>query len=364
MAVRYAIIGSGCMGQEHIRYLQLLDGAEVCAIADPDEGMRAVAVQLGGAGVAAYADYRQMLAEQAIDALIVATPNHTHAAVLEDVLASNLPLLVEKPLCTTVDDCRRVQRLAHGRRAPVWVAMEYRYMPPVQDFLKAMADGAIGALKTLSIIEHRYPFLQKVGDWSRFNRNTGGTLVEKCCHFFDLMRLMTGAEPVRVYASGGIDVNHLDERYDGEAPDILDNAMVIVDFDSGVRAYLELNMFAEGSRYQEHITAIGDRAKLEIRIPGPARLWPGALEREADITLSPRFDKAPVTRVVPVDESLLLAGDHHGSTFFQHQRFLETIRTGARPEVGLDDGARAVEIGAAAEQSVASGQPVLLSPGA
>lgn len=53
-------------------------------------------------------------------------------------------------------------------------------------------------------------------NWNRFNRNSGGTLVEKCCHFFDLMNLILRAKPLRVLASGAQDVNHLDERYNGE----------------------------------------------------------------------------------------------------------------------------------------------------
>ena len=119
----------------------------------------------------------------------------------------------------------------------------------------------------LAIREHRRPFLPKVGDWNRFNRNTGGTLVEKCCHFFDLMRHVTQHEPVRVLASGGQDVNHLDERYEGERPDILDNAYVIIDFDDGIRALLDLCMFAEQSQHQEEIVATGDGGKLEAFVP-------------------------------------------------------------------------------------------------
>ena len=53
-----------------------------------------------------------------------------------------------------------------------------------------MHGGRVGTLQMLSIREHRFPFLPKVGDWNRFSRNTGGTMVEKCCHFFDLMRLI------------------------------------------------------------------------------------------------------------------------------------------------------------------------------
>ena len=58
----------------------------------------------------------------------------------------------------------------------------------------------------LSITEHRFPFLQKVNNWNRFTANSGGTFVEKCCHFFDLMRLILKSDPVRVMASAGQEV--------------------------------------------------------------------------------------------------------------------------------------------------------------
>ena len=119
----------------------------------------------------------------------------------------------------------------------------------------------------LSIREHRFPFLQKVDDWNRFNKNTGGTLVEKCCHFFDLMRRIIGSEPVRVMASAGRDVNHLDESYNGDVPDILDNAYVIFDFKNGARALLDLCMFAEASRHNEELCAIGETGKVECLLP-------------------------------------------------------------------------------------------------
>ena len=109
-------------------------------------------------------------------------------------------------------------------------------MPPIARLIDEVAAGAVGIPKMISIREHRFPFLEKVGDWNRFSENTGGTLVEKCCHFFDLMVQIMPGRPVRVMASGAQDVNHLDEVYDGRVPDILDNAFVIVDFDDGARA--------------------------------------------------------------------------------------------------------------------------------
>jgi len=211
-----------------------------------------------------------------------------------------------------------------------------------------------------AIREHRFPFLKKVGDWNRFNEKTGGTLVEKCCHFFDLMRLVVGAEATRVYASGAMDVNHLDESYDGRRPDIIDNAFVLVDFDNGVRAALDLCMFAEGSSWQEAIAATGDKAKIEAFVAGPARFAPDGKERLAEIAISPRDSKVERREAVAVDETILAAGDHYGSTFYQHRRFLDFVRHGGRPEVTLEDGTKAVAIGAAAEESARSGHVVAL----
>ena len=123
---------------------------------------------------------------------------------------------------------------------PIWVAMEYRYMPPLASLLEEIRNpSCLGQLKTLSIREHRFPFLVKVGNWNRFNANSGGTLVEKCCHFFDLMNLITQSQATKVFASGGMGVNHLDECYSGKKPDIIDQAFVIVEFANGMRASLD-----------------------------------------------------------------------------------------------------------------------------
>ncbi len=349
--VRYAIIGSGMMGHEHIRNIKLLEGASVVAVADPDEGMRTTAQTLSGEGCAAFADYREMAGQADFDAILIASPNHTHIDVLKDVMALDKPMLVEKPLCTTLEDCKAVLALQQRRSAPVWVAMEYRYMPPVQRLMRELRQGTAGSLKMISIREHRFPFLQKVGDWNRFAAKTGGTLVEKCCHFFDLFRLVAESEPVRVYASGAMDVNFLDETYPEGRPDILDNAFVIVDFANGVRAMLDLCMFAEGSYWQEIISATGDKARIDAFIPGPSRFSPDGRERSSEIAISPRATKREIREEVHVDEAILAAGDHHGSTFFQHRKFIDLVRHGGQPEVSLEDGLKSVMVGAAAEES-------------
>merc|ERR1719195_1093192 len=98
----------------------------------------------------------------------------------------------------------------------------------------------IGTPRMIAIREHRFPFLLKVQNWNRFNANSGGTFVEKCCHFFDLMcRINSGSKPICVYSTASQSCNHLNEIYakkntfngSSGTPDMIDNGFVLVDFD-------------------------------------------------------------------------------------------------------------------------------------
>ncbi|MCJ8518747.1 putative dehydrogenase [Pseudorhizobium tarimense] len=363
MMLNYGVIGCGMMGQEHLRNIALLSNAQVGAIFEPDPVMRQRAAEL--APEAEFVNsIDDLLSFEAINCLLIASPNHLHLKQLEQVAAVRpLPVLVEKPLFTVLDEMRRIEALRQSYPAPIWVAMEYRYMPPVARLINEV-DEATGGVRMLTIREHRFPFLQKVGHWNRFNHQTGGTLVEKCCHFFDLMRHILKSDPVRVMASGGQAVNHLDEVYEGRRPDIWDNAYVLVDFASGARAMLELCMFAEGARYQEEISAIGAKGKIECKVPGPGRFWPEHLGEPpvAQVIVSPRDPKGPRRIDIPVDPQLLEAGDHNGSTFYQHQRFMKAVLGQGQTEVTVSDGSWAVLMGLAAQHSAITGQAVDISP--
>jgi predicted dehydrogenase len=158
-----------------------------------------------------------------------------------------------------------------------------------------------------------------------------------------------------------MDVNHIDERYDGRQPDIIDNAFVTVDFENGARGLLDLCMFAEGSYWQEVISVTGEKARVDAKVPGPARFSTDGKERDAVLIVSERESKEVREEVVDVDHSILSVGDHHGSTFFQHQKFRDLILAGkGEPEVGLEDGLWSVRVGEAAEESARTGQAVML----
>lgn len=360
--IRYGIIGAGMMGVEHIHNIQAIDGAEVVALSDPtpsslDLGLAAIAgPDASTPAVATFADHRDLLAQGGVDAIVIASPNHTHRGVLEDVLASGLHVLVEKPLCTTVDDCFAVLQKAEETAGAnpgrvVQVGLEYRYMPPVAKLVDAVAGGAVGRPRMVAIREHRFPFLVKVGNWNRFSANTGGTLVEKCCHFFDLMNLVLEERPLRVLASGAQDVNHLDEVYDGTPSDILDNAYVIVDYPSGARAMLDLCMFAEATHNQEEISVVGDGGKVEALVP--EGVFRHGRRGEHGI--------GDVASEIVDDSHIAYDGLHHGSSYLEHLDFLAAIRGEAEVPVTLTDGLWSVAMGVAAHRSIDDGRAVTLA---
>jgi myo-inositol 2-dehydrogenase/D-chiro-inositol 1-dehydrogenase len=352
--IRYGVIGTGMMGVEHIQNILALDGAVVTAVADPHpESLDWAQLAVGETSdLARFTSATDLLDAGLCDAVVIASPNHTHHDALLAALDRPVHVLIEKPLCTTLADCLEVVE-AEAAGPPdrvVWMGLEYRYMPPTQRLMAELASGTAGVVKMVSIREHRFPFLPKVGGWNRFNRTTGGTLVEKCCHFFDLMNQVVDARPVRVMASGAQSVNHLDEVYDGEVPDILDNAFVVVEFDNGARGMLDLCMFAEATKNEQEICVVGDEGKLE------------ALVTESVLRIGRRADGIGAVSESTIDNpDVKHVGLHHGASYLEHLDFAAAIREGRPSEVTLLDGLWSVALGVAAHRSIDTGGPVELA---
>mmetsp|Transcript_1949 Transcript_1949/g.4947 ORF Transcript_1949/g.4947 Transcript_1949/m.4947 type:complete len:383 (+) Transcript_1949:2-1150(+) len=367
MRLAVGIIGCGCIGQEHIRNVLLADDAEVRAIVDPNAAMLAKAAALVPAAHA----YESVDAMDDVDAVIVCVPNHLHAHVVEQVSRRlDVHILCEKPLATTMADCERIARCVRPDKIFA-VGLEYRHIPPMKKLLDELPR--IGELKMLTIREHRFPFLAKVEKWNRHNNKTGGTLVEKGCHFFDFMALCCpGKSPGTVYARGGQAVNHK------TTSDVADHAVVVVDFDD-VICTLELCMFAEASANQLEVSAVGDAGKIEAFAPAHGvkshdgkpnfriatrvdRDWESAVDAPDEL----HTRGAVVESSIAIDPTLMEAGDHAGATYYQLVDFLQACRDNSKSSTlaSVHDAALSVAIGLAAAQSITTKLPVpiLLPP--
>ena len=105
--IKYGIIGAGVMGQEHIQNINIIENAEVIAICDSNENSRNQAKMLVKESTKFYDNLEQLITNNIADAYVIATPNFTHFNILERILKTNKHLLVEKPLCTSTQDCKK-----------------------------------------------------------------------------------------------------------------------------------------------------------------------------------------------------------------------------------------------------------------
>ena len=136
MTIKYAIVGTGTMGQEHIRNIEIIEEAEVVALSDTNNKSLNESLALFKKDIPSFNNHHDLINENLADAYIVATPNNTHFEVLKDIIKSNAHLLIEKPLCTTLQDCKEFANLTKNYPGIIWTAMEYRYMPPIQKMIK------------------------------------------------------------------------------------------------------------------------------------------------------------------------------------------------------------------------------------
>jgi myo-inositol 2-dehydrogenase/D-chiro-inositol 1-dehydrogenase len=287
--IRVAILGCGMMGQEHISYIAGYENLRLDYLCDPYEPSleKSIAMwkqfqhasttmqQQEEGHVPILLREEQDLLEYAdkIDLLVIASPNYLHTDSIARWAPYDLTILVEKPVAVSQEQHDALTRLSEQQAcdycARIWVAMEYRYIPAIAKMLSLLPT--IGALKMVTIRENRYPFLHKIGKWNRDPIKTGDTLVEKCCHFFDLFRLITGKEVskkgVKALVQRGI--NYEEEEIVTPTP-IIDSAYVMMPFreqqqgakkqqQHAVMGCLELCMYAEGSRHQEEIIVTGTK---------------------------------------------------------------------------------------------------------
>ena len=199
-----------------------------------------------------YGSLQEACTDPDIDAIMICTPNHTHFDILSVAMETGKPIFLEKPMATSIEDAKSIIDACEGYEAFVQLGLQYRYKSQYVEALHELKQRkSLGSLKTISLSEHRPPFLDKVDQWNKFNQNTGGTLVEKCCHYFDLMNLMADAAPIRVYASGGQAVNFRDFTRDGAASDIDDHAFVIIEYANGINRIADLENISLESKVIE-----------------------------------------------------------------------------------------------------------------
>ncbi len=355
---RFNIIGTGTMGLEHLRVTMFEGRGTVHGVFDKEslsvENAKRTFAEAGGEEpLVVYDSLEDACNDPAADGLMICTPNYTHLDVVRQAAGSGKHILLEKPIATTIEDAREIVRIAQSSPAVFRVGLQYRYKAIHSEAIQeALVRRSIGEIKTISIVEQRIPFLDKIDQWNKYSRFSGGTLVEKCCHYFDLINHFAQSRPQTVYATGSMAVNFLDFQHDHGKSDVLDNAMVTIVYDNGVRASFQLAMFAP--MIYEEVVLCGDEGRLkawenEDFLPG------SSLKSHMEIHGG---NHRPSRHTTPSYPCSIQESGHNDATYFEHVSLMNTIEGKADDGPTPADAFWSVVVGSAAEASVKSGEVV------
>ncbi len=357
---KFNVIGTGINGCEHIWVTQLEGRATIHGVYDPNPG--SVAMAQGtfeklapGQKLVVYDSLEAACNDPAVDGLIISTPNYTHLEVLRGAAKSGKHIFLEKPMATTVADAYEILKISQDYPAALQIGLQYRYKAMyVEAIHEAQERKSLGDIKMVSILEHRFPFLDKVKQWNKFSKYSGGTLVEKCCHYFDLLNLFAQSRPTKVFGTGSQAVAFTEFEYEGQKSDIIDNAFVTVEYANGVQASFNLCMFAPV--YYEEVILVGDQGRLKAYDEEP--LYPSE-QPKSYLEVALGVDK-PSRFSNPVYPALIAESGHSGATFYEHVNLIDNIEGKPTNTATVEEGFWAVVVGAAAEESVKTGQPVII----
>ncbi|EXU76703.1 Gfo/Idh/MocA family oxidoreductase [Erwinia papayae] len=232
--VRVGLIGAGRMGSFHGQTVaQIIPGAVLAAVADPVPGAaEKLAASLGAAK--SFTDPEAMLDDPEIDAVIIASPARTHAALVVSAARAGKSIFCEKPMAITLEEADSAINAARSAGVVLQVGFNRRFVSGFSAARKEIATGKIGVPQLLRSTT-RDPALvdpSPIPHWTIF--------LETLIHDFDiLLYLNPGAKPVSVYAIADALV-----RPDFKQHGLLDTAVVNIHFDNGAIATAEASFQA------------------------------------------------------------------------------------------------------------------------
>lgn len=195
------IVGAGHFGAVHARALAGIEGARLVAACRNDaEGVARFAAEHGGQP---YTDWRALLDDPAVEAVVIATPHHLHHEIAAAALAAGKHVLLEKPMAATVEDCDAILATAKGSAGRLMIGHVTRWFLPMQAAADLLAGGEIGrpvagsgAFVKLWMEGNRQP-------WHLDRASGGGMLMTAGIHALDRLVHLMGGEVAAVGAMMG-----------------------------------------------------------------------------------------------------------------------------------------------------------------
>jgi myo-inositol 2-dehydrogenase / D-chiro-inositol 1-dehydrogenase len=336
MKLRIGFIGVGSMGLSHVKSIQEGCFAQAEAVAICSNNESNIARALAVAPQAKVYPDEHALIKSDVDAVFVSTPNFTHAPLALEILQAGKHLFLEKSVGVNREECLELLKAADKTDRVLMIGHELRYSPYFQKIKDLVDAGEIGTPRMVWCKELRGPFSKKSHDWIQDARKSGGALVDKNCHHFDLMNWWVRSRPKRVCAFGG--------NTGGDAAmehQILDHATVSFEYENGVRGTLQLCLFAPELQGEDLEMGIaGDKGMIQTRISKlQLLLWKRNAEKQEPVVYDVAAKRGEGW------------GKHLGFDEI-HEAFIAAILKNERPLTTVRDCVDGTLLAIAAEESI------------
>ncbi len=189
--LRLGVLGFGLRGPLALTAHRPGRGSRVTVLAEHDPLLREAAARIPG--VRTVDDHREVVHDPDVDAVLVLTPDHTHADLAREALRAGKPVFVEKPLDITIERCDAVLRTAFETGTRLYVGHNMRHMPVIRLMRDLVRGGAVGTVKTVWV-RHFVGFGGDwyFKDWHAERRFTTGLLLQKGAHDIDVLHWLAG----------------------------------------------------------------------------------------------------------------------------------------------------------------------------
>ncbi|MEO8559104.1 MAG: Gfo/Idh/MocA family oxidoreductase [Rhodospirillales bacterium] len=331
-------IGYGAFGATHLRAWLALGQAECLILADKQPEALAAARQIAP-DIRTVDDFRSALAD--CDAVDIVTQSDTHYAIASVVLAAGKPVLIEKPIVTSLDQARDLAALAVRHNALVRGGYYFRYHPKTVALRKLLDEGALGKLRVLT---GRFAGIKRT-------RADAGALLNDAVHFLDLFVWLLGEPPTSLYA---VTRDHFGRGLE-------DFASIVLQFRSGAVAQIESGTIqpgrwpdavVPGAITSKEIAISGSLGVVEIDYAAETMSHRAVAHVQDGAIWQPRFAEAP--------PFIAAAADPVAVVTEELRDFLAAIDSGQNNHDALDGGVTMARLLEAALRSAADNVVVKL----
>jgi myo-inositol 2-dehydrogenase/D-chiro-inositol 1-dehydrogenase len=326
------LIGAGRIGQVHARTIaNRVSEARLLAVTDPIASVaHGIADKFRISHIAD--DYRRILDNPEIDAVMICTPTDTHADIIVEAAQRGKHIFCEKPIALTLGETDRALLAVKNANVKLQVGFNRRFDPNFARVRQAIASGEIGDLRMLHIIS-RDPSPPPLA----YVRVSGGIFLDMTIHDWDMARFLTGSEITEVYVNGDVKV----DRAIGDAGDI-DTHITLLKFANGVIGSID-NCRQAAYGYDQRAEAFGSKGMIQTQNNYPNNSVISTGES--------------VRRDLPLN---FFMQRYTESYALELESFVSAVLNDMPVAVSGDDGRTALAIGLAAKRSYEEGRPVKL----